>query len=292
MIVAHDNYQVLGSRRGWACSGGCLVGLVEDHLEWCQLRGLRPNTIDAKRGSLARLARVVPVPVEYADAEQLYGWWRRLPRAPQSRASELSHVRQFFLWLRREGHRVDDPTVRLDAPKVRRRLPRPILDAHLTTALAMASEPVRTWLLLGAFAGLRAMEIAPLRREDLLTTQQPHSLYVADGKGGKERMVPLHPQIEQALEPYPTRSWLFVGADGHVSADRVTRTTNNFLHSIGLGETLHQARHFFGTKFYEASGRDLRATQEVMGHQTPAATAIYTKVDVVRAAVSVAAIRL
>ena len=59
----------------------------------------------------------------------------------------------------------------------------------------------------------------------------------------------------------------------------VSQITNRYLHDIGIAHTLHTLRHWFGTNCYRVSGRDLRATQELMGHESPASTQVYTWVD-------------
>lgn len=259
------------------------------HLDWCVRRGLRPNTIAAKKGALERFARSVgPTLAEDATAEQVKCWFLTVGGMAQHQHCELSHIRQFFGFLQREGYRADDPTVRLMAPKIRRRLPRPISDADLRKALQHAAEPVKTFLLFGALAGLRSCEIAPLRREDLLLDREVPMLYVADGKGGRDRTVPLHPRLAALAFPYA--GYLFPAGGSHIPAKRVVATINAYFRSIGVHATGHQTRHFFACRFYETSNFDLRSTQEVMGHMSPTATANYTRWSMERSGVAVAAI--
>lgn len=263
----------------------------EAHLRWCSDRGLRPNTIAAKRGALQRFARAIaPTQPEDATAEQVSFWYASVGGLAQHRHCELSHVRQFFAYLQREGIRADDPCVRLMAPKIRRRLPRPISDTDLKKALLLAPEPVKSWLLFGALAGLRSCEIAPLHRDDLLLELATPMLYVADGKGGRDRTVPLHPRL--AALDLPDSGYLWPSEGSHVTAKRVMRSINYFLRSIDVKATGHQTRHFFATRFYEASGFDLRSTQEALGHLSPTHTALYTAWSKQKAGVAVAAIEI
>lgn len=265
--------------------------MLEAHLRWCTDRGLRPNTILAKRGALLRFERAIsPVHPKDATADDVKRWYQTVGGLAQHRHCELSHIRQFYLWLLREGFRDDDPTVRLMAPKIRRRLPRPISDADLRKAVQHAPEPVKSWLLFGALAGLRSCEIAPLHRDDLLLELDTPMLYVADGKGGRDRTVPLHPRL--ALLPLPVSGYLWPSEGSHVTAKRVMRSINAYLRSIGVRATGHQLRHRFAGKFYEASGFDLRATQEVLGHLSPVHTALYTAWSMDRAGVAVAQIEI
>lgn len=263
----------------------------EAHLRWCASRGLRANTIVAKRAALARFARAVaPTPAEDASAEQLRQWYETISHCtPGTRACELSHIRQWFAWLRREDVRRDDPTARLDAPRVPRRLPRPIGSEDLSLAVKEAAEPVRSWLLFGALAGLRCWEIAPLRSDDLLLDLVPPMLYVADGKGGHDRTVPLHPRLAEL----PFRNgYLWPTRRGHVTAGTVSRRINEHFRSLGIRATAHQCRHAFGTRLYETSGGDLLVTQNALGHQSPTHTAGYAAWSKLKAAQAVAAITI
>ena len=66
---------------------------------------------------------------------------------------------------------------------------------------------------------------------------------------------------------------------GPVTPHLVSKLCNEYLHDIGIDDTLHSLRHWFATSVYVSSGRDLRATQELLGHESPASTQIYTYVD-------------
>lgn len=57
------------------------------------------------------------------------------------------------------------------------------------------------------------------------------------------------------------------------------KRANTYLRSVGVDDTFHSLRHRYGTQVYELSGFDLRLTQELLGHASPATTAIYTKVN-------------
>ena len=69
------------------------------------------------------------------------------------------------------------------------------------------------------------------------------------------------------------------GNTDHITANQVQRRANRYLHQLGITETLHQLRHLYGTSVYKATGHDLRATQELMRHQSPVSTAGYTQID-------------
>lgn len=253
------------------------VDVVEAHLAHLNLRNLRPSTVEQRRRALRRLARSLGHPVLYANEVQLARWFAGLRVTPESKATELSHVRSFYQWCVLEELIDMDPTRRLIRPRLSRRIPRPIGELDLTTVLSGANDRVRPWLFLAAYQGLRACEIANLRREDILDTATPPMLIVTDGKGGKQRVLPLSPVALAALQPLPARGWIFLRFDGLPGPNapwRISQAANDALHQLGVRATLHTLRHRFATRVY-AMSRDLRVTQELMGHANPSTTSQY-----------------
>ena len=263
LAVVETNLNATG--RGWADVGAAM----ELHLRWCAARGLRPRTIDARHDAILRVQRTTG-PLVTASPHDLGLWWLAFDVTAGARATELAHVRQFCLWLVREGYRADDPTSRLVSPKVRAGQPRPISEPALAHALDHASDRVRPFLLLAAYCGLRAGEIARLRGE----SRHGENLLI-DGKGGKERVVPIHPKVDLAIRWRP--GWLFRydrWPSRPLEPYYVSQLANAELHAMGISETLHQLRHRFATRVYQQS-LDLRLTQELMGHANPMTTARY-----------------
>lgn len=257
------------------------MGITERHIDWCRARNLRPSTIYQRRRALARLARHLGHEPIDATADELAAWWDDLTvrLVPAGRAVELAHARSFYRWAVDAELRPDDPTRRLQRPRIPRRLPRPIPDGDLAVALACAPDRVRPWLYLAAYAGLRACEIAQLRGEDLVWDRDPPILLIAEGKGGGQSAVPISPVLADILAGLPRSGWLFPRGDGLPGPNRphlVSHLANRYLHSIGVTHTLHTLRHWFGTHTYQASGRDLRQTQELLRHRSPVSTAGYT----------------
>lgn len=164
-------------------------------------------------------------------------------------------------------------------PKRPRYLPRPINDTDLALAMVTADPRTRVILALAGFAGLRAVEIARLKRDDVLDRNDPPMLLV-HGKGDKPRTVPLSELLLAELRAYglPNRGPVIRRLDGlhtHVSPSLVSHTANRHLHGIGIPDTLHSLRHRTGTVLYRKT-RDIRLVQDVLGHASPASTAIYT----------------
>jgi integrase/recombinase XerC len=254
---------------------------VARHLEWCAQRNLRPSYITVRRQQLALLERTLGKPIETATADDLELWYADLATRiePAARGRYLSHASNFYRWMVRSRLRDDDPTVRLMQPRLQRRLPRPISDRDLIPALLNAPDRVRPWMLLGLLAGLRACEIANLRGEDI--NWDLNMIVIVEGKGGKQRLVPLHPEVAAELDDLPRQGWLFPHWDHPKRPMRpwnVSHGVNFFLHSIGVEATFHQFRHRFATDVFAAT-KDLRLTQELLGHADPRTTAGYAAWD-------------
>lgn len=263
--------------------------LIADLAAWERGRGHTHATVSARVTTLRRFERdaccllVADTPaVEHFVA----GY------SPRYRNWLLAMLAGFYSFALRRGHAHHDPTVEVDRSRVPRALPRPCHPADLAVALETASLRLRVCLLLAAFAGLRCVEIARLSWEDVTLGA---SLFVS-GKGGHQRMVPMHPEIELVLGAWgPRRSGPVVPSrrgGGHLSAERVSDLVNTHLRGLGIDATAHQLRHFFGTESYRAS-RDIKLVQALMGHVSSATTDGYTRVVVDgRAAEAVAAIGL
>lgn len=270
-------------------AGGPVAAFIAE----AERRNLRPGTIKQKRYALGRLARhTAPADLLELGHDHLVAYLDRLDK-PETRATEMSHLRSFYRWAAIEGLIDHDPTMRLVRPRVPRRLPRPIPDRDLSMAVELAPDRILPWLLLAAYAGLRACEIARLRAEDVMWANEPPLLVVDQGKGGHTRAVPLSPVLEPELRRLPLRGWLFPrrdGAPGPTPAHVVSQLSNRHLHGLGITHTLHTLRHWFATKTLRVNGGNLRESQDLMGHQSPVSTAIYTWVNPEAAAATVAAL--
>ena len=138
-------------------------------------------------------------------------------------------------------------------------------------------------------SGLRISEALSLKREDFVGGRDAITV---TGKGRKQRMVPVLPQVQKLIDDYvalcpydlPQDGPLFVGAKGGPLSARVVQLAMARLRgALGLAETAtpHALRHSFATHLL-ARGGDLRAIQELLGHASLATTQIYTEVDAER----------
>lgn len=241
--------------------------------------GLLPTTIRRRTGQIRYFRRYLDRDLFTATRSDVIGWLDSTPKSAKTRTGLLSTLGCFYRWAITEGMTDSDPTDRIVRPRVRRYLPRPMPGNDLEIALAAATPVMRAWLLLGCLTGLRCMEIANLDRQDVLDTQEPAALIVR-GKGEKERIVPLHPIVLLALqEAGSARSGPLFRSyrkrdNGRYTASYVSQTINAHLHGLGIAATAHSLRHRFATDIYRVS-RDLRMTQELLGHASVATTAVY-----------------
>ena len=217
----------------------------------------------------------------------------------------LAGVRGFARYLERNGKGKVGALAAVRTPKIGKTLPRPlsvITARRVGDAELLAGEATAPWvhardaavlaLLYGS--GLRISEALGLKRADFGTGGR--DAITVTGKGRKQRMVPVLPQVQKlvadyvALCPYdlPPDGPLFVGAKrgpkgGPLSARIIQLAMARLRGALGLPETAtpHALRHSFATHLL-ARGGDLRAIQELLGHASLATTQIYTEVDAER----------
>lgn len=276
---------------------------VADHLRYLELRGHTDASVYARWRALTRLAGwlaarhadtiridVIEDPLSRsilllgATADDLAAWRASLTTGPAATMAYVSHVRNFYDWAVAGGLRDSNPAAGLPVPRLPRRLPRPVSEDDLMAALACAPGRVRPWLVLAGWAGFRAREIALLRRENVLEAQAPPQLLVAAdaGKGRRERLVPMSSFVLAELRAagLPSRGWVFPRHDGRPGPNApwlISQLASRCLREAGSAATLHQLRHRYATQFYQRS--DIRTTQEVLGHSSPATTAGYADWD-------------
>jgi len=207
-----------------------------------------------------------------------------------SAARELSAVRGFLAFTGGEGAAAP----RIKGPRVKKGVPRPISpDEVIALAEDVAEQSDEPWigardwavLLLLYGGGLRVGEAMALTGAALPLGETLSVL----GKRGKTRIVPLLPQVREAIElylslcPWPMdrQAPLFRGArGGSLSATLVRRAVRGARRRLGFAErtTPHALRHSFATHLL-GRGADLRSLQELLGHASLSSTQIYTAVD-------------
>jgi integrase/recombinase XerC len=220
--------------------------------------------------------------------------------ARTSTARALSSVRMFFRYLDLEGlgHNAAIGAVR--GPRLPRAVPKALADRETEDLMAAVTQPSRpdepAWiaardlavLLLLYGCGLRISEALDLNLGDI----PDDDALTVTGKGGKTRMLPILPVVREAIEDYLGRcpqslaanGPLFVGVRGGRLSPRAIQKRMQVLRAaLGLPDsaTPHALRHSFATHLL-ASGGDLRAIQELLGHASLSTTQRYTDVDSAR----------
>jgi integrase/recombinase XerD len=292
--------------------GGPRSPQIEPFLEMLAAeRGAAANTLEAYRRDLEAYAGYLGergLGPEVAGVEDIRGFLGRLARAgmaPRTAARRLSALRQFYRFLLSEGLRGDDPTAGVDSPRQGRPLPKILSEAEVGRLLDQAHadtgpEALRLAALVELLyaSGLRVSELVGLR---LAAAQRDQRLLIVQGKGGKERMVPLSPAACRSLAAYlevrgrflPTRGkgakaekvaspWLFPSraAGGHITRHRVAQLLKDLARAAGLDAARvspHVLRHAFASHLLD-HGADLRSLQKMLGHADISTTQIYTHV--------------
>ncbi len=211
-----------------------------------------------------------------------------------SSARLLTTMRRFYRYLLREQLIEEDPTLKIEHPKVQRMLPSSLSESEVDNLLSEPDKEVeiehRDAVMLEVLyaSGLRVSELVGLRLEQVNLRQGVLRIL---GKGGKERLVPLGETALEVLEEYLVTVRLALLNDAQSSVvfpslrgKEMTRQT--FWHRIKLyaqrsgvrkNITPHTLRHAFATHLVN-HGADLRVVQLLLGHSDLSTTQIYTHV--------------
>jgi integrase/recombinase XerD len=259
-------------------------------------RGAAANTLVAYQADLDDFSGFLgrSTPASRANAGDIAGYMQSLGSsgmAARSQARRLSALKQFFLFLLREGAREDNPAAEINAPKLPKALPKYLseseVNALLEAARGMEGLPglkAQAGLEILYSTGLRVTEMLSLRASALTTDAM---MLLVKGKGGKERMIPLSDAARQAgaalraVSPAKAR-YLFAGRD--ISQPMTRQGFALLLKQAAIEAGLdparlspHVLRHSFASHLL-AHGADLRALQKLLGHADIATTEIYTHV--------------
>ncbi len=213
---------------------------------------------------------------------------------PRTTARLLSSLRRFYRYLIREGRLTDDPSARIDTPRIGRPLPDSLSETEVEALLAApdTGEPLglrdRAMLELLYACGLRVSELVNVGTEQVNLTQGVVRLM---GKGNKERLVPLGEEAAEWLQRYLSEGRSALAAEARARQLFITRrgkamTRQAFWYRLkhyaiksGINKKLspHTLRHAFATHLLN-HGADLRVVQMLLGHSDLSTTQIYTHV--------------
>lgn len=216
--------------------------------------------------------------------------------SPRSQARIVSGLRSFFRFMRMEGYIDTDPTELLESPLVGLHLPEVLsvdeIDAMIAAIDPDSEEAVRNRAIIEVLygCGLRVSELCNLEIGRLFLAD---GYIMVRGKGSKERLVPLADATARAIASYLEERAMIPALAGEehilfVSARRRQRMSRSMVFRIvrqlaalaGVRRTIspHTLRHSFATHLLEG-GANLRAIQQMLGHESIAATEIYLHLD-------------
>jgi integrase/recombinase XerD len=262
--------------------------------------GLSKNTLTAYRNDLAGLA------IWLAQQGRLLRTARRHDllaylservaggARPRTTARLVSSMRRFYRYLIREGHLQEDPSVRIDTPRIGRPLPDTLSEVEVETLLDAPDEQDvlglrdRAMLELLYACGLRVSELVSVTADQVNLMQGVVRLV---GKGNKERLVPLGEEAVDWLQRYidvsrpelagrrTARQLFITRRGGGMTRQAFWYRIRHYAVKSGINKPLspHTLRHAFATHLLN-HGADLRVVQMLLGHSDLSTTQIYTHV--------------
>ena len=267
-------------------------------------RSLSPHSVAAYLQDVNKLWQFLqtahpslqPLAVEPPHLQAFLAHLHAAGTSATSQARMLSALRAFYKFLLLEEYLTEAPTAWVESPQIGRKLPH-TLEVHEIEALFQAidhSKPtgMRNRAILETLysAGLRVSELTELKLSHLYAEE---GFVRVLGKGNRERLVPigqvalkyLRIYIEEIRAHLPVpkafANYVFLNSRGKpLSRHRVFAMVKALAQKIGLKKTIspHTFRHSFATHLIEG-GADLRAVQEMLGHQSITTTEIYTHLD-------------
>ena len=263
-------------------------------------RSLAKNTVQAYLNDIGKLAQYseghTPQTVDEVHLQNFLEWINSLGMTPHSQARMLSGIKSFYKFLMLEDIIKHDPTATLEGPKLGRKLPDTLgvheIDELLAAIDLSTPEGQRNRAMLEVLysSGLRVSELTDLK---LAHIYYDLGFLRIIGKGNKERLVPIGRDALRYLKLYlegvrvhlpvqkAAEAFVFLNRrGGKISRISVFNIIKQLAEQIGLKKSIspHTFRHSFATHLIEG-GADLRAVQEMLGHESITTTEIYTHLD-------------
>lgn len=238
------------------------------------------STMEARRWALIKLNRELEHGVGETSQEELERWLHREREPAWSQNTKATYFKAikaaYEFWADPADPWISyDPTGGMTQVEGTPGIARPVEDDELERILTHGANPVRLWALIAAYQGLRCIEISGLDREHITESR----LIVVRGKGGRPRVHDTDPSVWQALKDLPPGPV----ARHPQRGDRATRqevchiAIRHFTRDLGMpGVSMHRLRHWLGCTV-QATYRDVRVTQAMLGHSSLASTQIYTR---------------
>lgn len=268
-------------------------------------RSLSDNTVEAYLNDLNKLISffalkeksVNPSDIQLSDLQEFLMWLYQLGLGARSQARLISALKTFYKYLLLEDMVSSDPTELLDAPKLSRKIPEVLsyeeIQAMLDVIDLSTPHGTRNRAMLETLyaCGLRVTELIELRLTHLFLEV---GFIKVLGKGNKERIIPIGQSAIRHIELYVEgirrpqmnihpdhQNFLFINRRGKMlSRIMVFNIVKELARQAGIKKNVspHTFRHSFATHLIEG-GADLKAVQDMLGHESILTTEIYTHLD-------------
>jgi integrase/recombinase XerD len=265
-------------------------------------KSLSANSIEAYLNDISKLEQffsekgksVTPKQVTYTDLKEFLSWYNNSSQNARTQSRVLSGIRAFFKYMLIEGIIDENPSSLIESPKIGFKLPevlsldeinKLIDDIDLSKPEGHRNKAIVETLY---GAGLRVSELVNLKITDI---HYAEGFIIVTGKGSKQRLVPigtkalkeidLYKQIRNQLPAIYDQNILFLNRSGRkLSRVMIFNIIKDLAIRSGIKKKIspHTFRHSFATHMVEA-GADLRAVQEMLGHESILTTEIYTHID-------------
>lgn len=256
---------------------------------------MSPNTVASYISDLTAFFSAVGKDPKDVVPEDIISYFAETTAlSKRSQARVLSSLHSFYKWMIMEGEMTDNPSDAIEAPKLGKYLPvvlsveevdRLIAAVDLDSAFGKRDRAMLETLY---GLGLRVSELVSLRISNIWTEQGFVSVI---GKGDKQRLVPLGGMARDAIRDYlevrgpaadrESSDILFLNRFGRaLTRIAVFKMIKAYAVKAGISKEIspHTLRHSFATHLIE-NGADLRAVQEMLGHESILTTEIYTHID-------------
>jgi integrase/recombinase XerD len=278
---------------------------IQEYENYLRLeRSLSANSVEAYVRDVSKFKQfleisgsdITPLHVSMVELQNFIEYINELGMSAFSQARIISGLKSFYKFLLYEGELEADPTELLEAPKLGRKLPDTLsveeIDQILATIDHSKPEGMRNRAMLETLysSGLRVSELIGLKMSNVHSDVGFLRIF---GKGSKERLVPIGKEALKYIKIYQNEvrvhldiksgneSFMFLNRNGRqLSRQMVFIVIKTLVEKAGIKKTIspHTFRHSFATHLIEG-GADLRAVQEMLGHESITTTEIYTHLD-------------
>ena len=265
-------------------------------------KGLSPQTVEAYGFDLDKLMNYLETEgigfteVTYAELQSFLAELHDLGISPTSQSRIVSGIKSFFHFLKMETFIEEDPTILLQTPRTGRKLPEVLTVEEIDSMISCINidDPLgrRNRAIIETLygCGLRVSELVDLQLSQLFLDE---GYITVRGKGEKERIVPISPLATRLIAEYVAtdrsdvkpkpgdENTLFLNRRGkRLTRQMVFMIIRDLAALAGIRKTIspHTLRHSFATHLLEG-GANLRAIQQMLGHESIATTEIYLPLD-------------